>query len=136
MGTGLLLLALSGVGLLRPVHNISYTVLSPIESVLQGVAQPIADVVSNYSDVHELTGAPSGSIPLLWGSDGWIYMLGGLELWRIRPDGGDAQLYGALPQECVWWEQPTMDNRARRLVCTVMNTESDIWAGTNFDAEE
>jgi eukaryotic-like serine/threonine-protein kinase len=85
---------------------------------------------------QELTGAPGGSIPLRWGSDGWIYLLSGLELWRIRPDGGAAQLYAALPQECVWWEQPTMDDRARRLVCTVMETESDIWAGTNFDAEE
>ena len=85
---------------------------------------------------QELTGAPGGSLPLLWGSDGWIYLLSGRELWRTRQDGVGAQLYASLPQECVWWEQPTMDDRARRLVCTVVETESDIWTGTNFDAEE
>jgi hypothetical protein len=62
--------------------------------------------------------------------------LSGRDLWRIQPDGSDAKLYASLPQECVWWEQPTLDNRARRLVCTVVETESDIWAGTDFDAEE
>lgn len=85
---------------------------------------------------QELTGAPGGSLPLLWAPDGWIYLLSGRELWRIRPVGGDAQLYASLPQECVWWEQPTLDDRATRLVCTVREIESDIWAGTNFDAEE
>jgi len=49
-------------------------------------------------------------------------------------------LYGTLagksPYTGAWWQQRTMDDRARRLVCTVLETESDIWTGTNFDAEE
>ncbi|MPZ50578.1 MAG: rod shape-determining protein MreC [Dehalococcoidia bacterium] len=55
MGVGVLLLALSGIGLLRPVENVSYTVLSPIEAALRSIAQPIANAVSNYGDVRALT---------------------------------------------------------------------------------
>jgi hypothetical protein len=85
---------------------------------------------------QEFAGALADALPLLWAPDGWIYLLRGRELWRIRSDGGDAQLYASLPQECVWWEQPTMDDRATRLVCAVREVESDIWVGANFDAEE
>ena len=55
MGAGLLLVALSGIGLLRPFENASYVLFSPIESVLRSIAQPIADVVSNYGNVRALT---------------------------------------------------------------------------------
>jgi rod shape-determining protein MreC len=55
MGTGFLLLALSGIGLLRPVEDVSYVAISPVESALRSLAQPIADVVSNYGDVRALT---------------------------------------------------------------------------------
>ena len=55
MGAGILLLALSGIGLLRPVEDVSYLVLAPLESSLRSIAQPIADVVTNYSDVRSLT---------------------------------------------------------------------------------
>jgi len=55
MGAGLLLLALSGIGLARPIEDASYTLISPIESVLRSLAQPIADVVANYGDVRGLT---------------------------------------------------------------------------------
>jgi eukaryotic-like serine/threonine-protein kinase len=85
---------------------------------------------------QEFAAAPADALPLLWAPDGWIYLLRGRELWRIRSDGGDARLYASLPQECVWWEQPTMDDRATRLVCAVREIQSDIWAGTNFDAEQ
>jgi rod shape-determining protein MreC len=55
MGAGILLLALSGIGLLRPVEDVSFTLLSPIESGLRAVAQPIAHLVSSYGDVSSLT---------------------------------------------------------------------------------
>lgn len=55
MGAGLVLLALSGIGLLRPVEDISYTLLSPIEKLLRSTAEPIADIVANYGDVSDLT---------------------------------------------------------------------------------
>lgn len=55
MGTGLVLLALAGIGFLRPVENVSYTVLSPIESLLRSIAQPFADTLSNMGDVRDLT---------------------------------------------------------------------------------
>jgi rod shape-determining protein MreC len=55
MGAGFLLLALSGIGLLRPVEDVSYTVLSPIETLLRSAAEPIADIVANYGDVRDLT---------------------------------------------------------------------------------
>ena len=56
MGVGLLLLALSGIGLIRPAEDASYVLLSPLESALRSIAQPIADAVSNYRDVRDLTG--------------------------------------------------------------------------------
>jgi rod shape-determining protein MreC len=49
------LLALSGIGLLRPVEDVSYAVFSPVESLLRSTAKPIADVVANYGDVRDLT---------------------------------------------------------------------------------
>jgi rod shape-determining protein MreC len=49
------LLALSGIGLLRPVEDVSYAVFSPVENLLRSVAKPVADVVANYSDVRDLT---------------------------------------------------------------------------------
>ena len=55
MGAGLVLLALSGIGLTRPVEDASYVVLAPLESGLRAVAQPVADVVTNYSDIRDLT---------------------------------------------------------------------------------
>jgi rod shape-determining protein MreC len=55
MGGGILLLALSGIGLLRPVEDVSYTVLSPIESALRSIAQPVANVVTRYGDTRDLT---------------------------------------------------------------------------------
>jgi rod shape-determining protein MreC len=55
MGVGVLLLALSGIGLLRPVEDVSYTLLSPVESSLRSIAEPIANVVTNYGDVDSLT---------------------------------------------------------------------------------
>ena len=36
MGAAIVLLAFSGIGLLRPVEDVSYTVLSPIETGLRG----------------------------------------------------------------------------------------------------
>src|SRR3990172_4154821 len=57
MGAGLLLLALSSVGVLRPMSAASYFVLSPIEDSLRAIAQPIADMVTNYQDIRGLTRA-------------------------------------------------------------------------------
>src|SRR3972149_11480406 len=57
MGAGLLLLALSSVGVLRPVSDPSYVILSPIEDALRAVAQPLADMVTNYQDIRGLTRA-------------------------------------------------------------------------------
>lgn len=55
MGAAIVLLAFSGIGLLRPVEDVSYTLLSPIETGLRAVAQPVADIVSRYGDTHDLT---------------------------------------------------------------------------------
>lgn len=54
MGAAILLLAFAGIGLLRPVEDVSYTVLSPIETLLRGMAQPVANVVSRYGDTRAL----------------------------------------------------------------------------------
>jgi hypothetical protein len=75
-----------------------------------------------------------GGVPLLWSPEGWIYLLRGTELWRMRP-GGPASLYARLPRACAWFEEPSLDDRATRLVCTVAESESDIWVGTDFDPE-
>ena len=55
MGAAIVLLAFSGIGLLRPVEDVSYTVLSPIESGLRSIAQPAADIVSRFGDTRDLT---------------------------------------------------------------------------------
>jgi rod shape-determining protein MreC len=55
MTAGFILIALSGIGLTRPFENASFTLLSPIETLLRSVAQPIANVVTNYGDVKDLT---------------------------------------------------------------------------------
>jgi hypothetical protein len=44
-------------------------------------------------------------------------------------------LYARLPHECSWWELPSLDDLASRLVCTVVESESDIWVATDFDPE-
>ncbi len=56
MGAGLVLLALSAIGALGPVENVSYTVLVAGRSgCCARIASPIADTVTNYSDVRDLT---------------------------------------------------------------------------------
>ena len=55
MATGLILIALSGIGLTRPFEDASFKLLSPLESLLRSVAEPIANVVTNYGDVRDLT---------------------------------------------------------------------------------
>lgn len=55
MGAAIVLLAFSGIGLLRPVEDVSFTLLSPIETSLRGIAQPVADIVSRYGDTRDLT---------------------------------------------------------------------------------
>jgi rod shape-determining protein MreC len=48
-------MVLSGIGLVRPVEDVSFALLSPIESALRSIAQPFADTVSNYGNVRDLT---------------------------------------------------------------------------------
>ena len=55
VGIGVLLLALSSSGLLRPVEDASFVVLSPIEDGLRSIARPIADAAANLGNVRELT---------------------------------------------------------------------------------
>jgi len=55
MGAGFILIALSGIGFVRPVEDASYVLIAPIESALRDIARPAADVVSHYSDVRALT---------------------------------------------------------------------------------
>jgi rod shape-determining protein MreC len=55
MTAGILLIAFSGIGLLRPLENVSYVILSPIERMLRSIALPIANTVSNYGDTRALT---------------------------------------------------------------------------------
>jgi rod shape-determining protein MreC len=54
-GVGLVLLAFSGIGVLRPVEDASYTLFSPLERLLRSAAEPIADIVANYGDISDLT---------------------------------------------------------------------------------
>jgi rod shape-determining protein MreC len=55
MATGLVLIALSGIGLTRPFEDASFKLLSPLESLLRSIASPLANVVTNYGDVKDLT---------------------------------------------------------------------------------
>lgn len=40
---------------MRPLQDVSHTILSPIESLLRTVVQPVASIVSRYGDVRDLT---------------------------------------------------------------------------------
>jgi hypothetical protein len=74
--------------------------------------------------------------PLLWKPDGWIYFLtAGSEVYRVPDEGGTAGHVVRLPEPCSVW-QTALDAEARRLVCTVSNTEPDIWLADNFDPEK
>jgi rod shape-determining protein MreC len=55
MGAGFLLIAFSGIGLLRPFEDASYTAFSPVTGAMRSLAEPIADAISNYGDVRDLT---------------------------------------------------------------------------------
>jgi rod shape-determining protein MreC len=55
MGLGIVLIAFSGFGLTRPLEDASFAVLSPVQAGLRSIAQPIANVVTNYGDVRDLT---------------------------------------------------------------------------------
>jgi eukaryotic-like serine/threonine-protein kinase len=83
------------------------------------------------------TGGRQGWLgPLLWKPDGWIYFLSaGSDLYRVRAEGGMAAHLVRLPEPCSVW-QTALDTQARRLVCTVSDTESDIWLVDNFDSED
>src|SRR5439155_25167500 len=47
--------ALSGVGALGPFEDVSFTVISPVRSLLTAIAAPIANLVTNFGDIHSLT---------------------------------------------------------------------------------
>ena len=55
MLTGLVLAGMSSLGVLAPFEDVSYKVLSPIEGLLRGIARPIANTVTNYNDIRDLT---------------------------------------------------------------------------------
>jgi rod shape-determining protein MreC len=55
MGFGLLLLAASSIGILRPFQDVSYKALSPLETLMRGIARPIANTITHYNDIHDLT---------------------------------------------------------------------------------
>jgi serine/threonine-protein kinase len=73
--------------------------------------------------------------PLLWKADGWIYFVtADADLFRVHAEGGPAAHLVRLSQPCSRW-QTALDADAHRLVCTVSNTEPDIWLADNFDPE-
>jgi rod shape-determining protein MreC len=53
--TAALFIALSGVGVLGPLEDISYAAVSPIRSLLTAIATPIANLVTNFGDIRSLT---------------------------------------------------------------------------------
>jgi len=55
MATGLVLIALSGIGLDAPVRGRVVQAPLSLESLLRSIASPLADVVTNYGDVKDLT---------------------------------------------------------------------------------
>ncbi len=55
MGTALVLIAMSTAGILRPVEDASYTVIAPAEGLLRAIASPLADIVTNFGDIRDLT---------------------------------------------------------------------------------
>jgi hypothetical protein len=77
--------------------------------------------------------------PLAWSSDGRSIYYAELnkyplcsEIWNVPVSGGVTKRYAALPFDM---DLPQMTADARRLVCRVIDHESDIWLVENFDRE-
>ena len=88
------------------------------------------------SRLYDTGGHHTWLTPMLWKADGWIYFLtSDADLYRVRAEGGKAAHLVRLSQPCSRW-QTALDAEAHRLVCTVSNTEPDIWLADNFDSEE
>jgi len=55
IAVALAFMALSSIGALRPLEDTSYTIISPVRSLLTAIASPIANLVTNFGDIHALT---------------------------------------------------------------------------------
>jgi serine/threonine-protein kinase len=81
---------------------------------------------------------PDGdNIPLLWRTDGWIYLFNQIPgslpvIWRMKPDGLHQEVVAHLPVACRFGFV-SMSGDARRLVCAVHRSEPDLWLVSNFD---
>jgi hypothetical protein len=85
---------------------------------------------------RRVQGAEGAGFPILWSQDGWIYSAGDQEIRRLRPQRGKWSVYATLPKACsLGTSLPSMDDSARRLVCTVVESKPDIWVATDFDPE-
>jgi Tol biopolymer transport system component len=80
--------------------------------------------------------ADGAGYPILWSREGWIYTASSQEIRRVRPQGKESARYARLPKACfLWTSLPSIDDSARRLVCTVVEYKPDIWVATDFDPE-
>src|SRR5262245_42371296 len=55
IGAAIVLLGLSGLGAMRPFEDASFRIVSPVRSRLTAIAAPIANLVTNFGDIHSLT---------------------------------------------------------------------------------
>jgi hypothetical protein len=82
--------------------------------------------------------------PIAWWSDGkWIYaieFLGKPEIIKIPVEGGEAKTVITLPfagelSSLSVTPKISMTVDGKRFVCTVYETQSDVWVVENFDPE-
>jgi Tol biopolymer transport system component len=97
-------------------------------------------------DWIRLPAPPGDNMPLVWRSDGWIYLFNDRDgdnrvgratrspsVWRIRPDGGRQERVAWIPAECRFGFV-SMSRDARLVACAVLHQEPDVWLVSDFDA--
>jgi len=124
------------------------TAFSPDNSEVVAGASYLVHGPRTGGEWVRLTTPPVPVDPLLWARDGWIYFgllvwgragegdpVGFRAIWRTRVTASRAELFARLPELCSWWEI-SLAADARRLVCTVIQAEPDIWIAEHFDPDE
>lgn len=73
------------------------------------------------------------ALPLVWSGDGWVYFIrdlfgsgDGKRIERVPASGGSAELHMALPSTCeLGGISISLDGS--KVICTVIDVESDVW---------
>jgi Tol biopolymer transport system component len=95
----------------------------------------------SLQDSSQVRPHPGVIVPITWSTDGkWIYgcswisvIFFSADILMIPVSGGEAKGFVTLPFENI--TGISMDPDKKKFVCTVLETQSDVWLIENFDPE-